>query len=58
MNEEVEFENMPGDAEGWNTNTKVRVEGLHAIKTVTRTLELKGGRKDDIVKTFERELTL
>ena len=39
MQEEVHFD-MPADATGWNQNVAVKSTGMHAMKTITRTVNL------------------
>ena len=31
---------MPADATGWNQNVAVKSTGMHAVKTITRTVNL------------------
>ena len=58
LKEEVTFDDMPADIRGWKQNSKIQVQGHHAIKTVTRTCRLKDGSEKILTVTVEREFDL
>jgi hypothetical protein len=57
LKEEVQFE-MPATAIKYKESKSIRVEGLKAFKTVTRTVTLKDETETELTQTVERELNV
>ena len=53
MKEDVQFD-MPAGHTGWSQSVSVSVTGNVATKTVTRTINLEGGKSTALTVTQER----